>query len=483
MPADHFVDSLDDAVKLAERWRAEGRLSWFRGQAQPWPLVSSLGRRIKAGDASAAETRIGHFVEWAGQVPPLRHLLEEQEVHAFFAVLQHYGVPTHYVDFTTEPGIAGFFAAHDPSATPDEQGCILGIDPDGFVDMLQVIAEAKGLARDAWPEKVNVTVADLWRMQAQSGHFIYLPIDGVERWYGYDRILFRHDGRPHPIPVERIYPTRKSSLETALDEFFTAELMRNNQIYIAEMLEQWKRQGIGMAHATYDIPDQAAYLNPRAAPHSSWSSIDPRWFFSQPQTYSAATRDSPQVVLTMTSDQLQETRLTIGEAIKDLLASSPTCRESTVSWIITCDGVSRQDWNTRVERVWDGMRGLPYSTGQLTEAVTATIAMSMHGQPKQDDYTTLELASERGVTSRAYASTARIRSAYRDDLNVVLRQPALADTPRLLLQVLRNPAVVFDFGKLVDLFATDIIPAQVLRDRNDLAVFYSPAVVPILGKA
>jgi hypothetical protein len=483
MLVDHFVDSLEDAVKLAERWRAEGRFRWFRGQAQLWPLVSSLGRQIKAGDVSAAETRIGHFVEWVGQVPQLQYLLEEQEVHAFFAVLQHYGVPTHYVDFTTEPDIAGFFAAHDPSAIPDEQGCIIGIDSDGFVDTLQVVAEVKGLSRDAWPEKVNVTVAGLWRMQAQSGHFVYLPIDGVERWYGYDRILFRHDGRPHPIPVERIYPTRKSSLEIALDEFFTEELMRNNQIYFAEMLEQWKRQGIGVEQATYEDPDEAAYLNLGAAPHSSWSSIDPRWFFSLPQTYSAATLDPPQVVLTVTSDQLQDIRLIVRAAIQDLLASNPTCRESAASWIVTCDGVSQQDWNIRVERVWDGMRGLPYSTEQLTEAVTAIIAMSMRGQPEEDDYTTLELASERGVTSRAYASTARIRGAYRDDINVVLREPALADTPRLLLQALRNPAVVFDFGKLVDLFATDIIPAQVLSDRNDLAIFYSPAMVPILGKA
>lgn len=31
-------------------------------------------------------------------------------------------------------------------------------------------------------------------------------------------------------------------------------------------------------------------------------------------------------------------------------------------WNITCDGASQQDWNTRVERVWDGMRGLPCST-------------------------------------------------------------------------------------------------------------------------
>jgi hypothetical protein len=139
------------------------------------------------------------------------------------------------------------------------------------------------------------------------------------------------------------------------------------------------------------------------------------------------------------------------------------------------------EYNARLERVWDGMRRLPYTDDQLIAALAATASRSMRRAPVLD-YTTLELATDDWVTSRATVSTDRIRAAFRPDLANLLLEPSLAETPRLLLQVLRNPAYVFDFEKLVDLFATDVIPAQVIKGREDLAVFYSPAL-PIIGKA
>jgi FRG domain len=483
MPADHLVSSLDEAVDLARQWQANGSHKWFRGQARLWPLLSSLGRRFKAGTAAEAQARIGEFNAWAGQIPELRYLLEEEHVHAFFAVLQHYGVPTHYIDFSTEPEIAGFFAAHDSAAIPGKQGCVIAVDPENFVGNLRVIAEVKGLPVDDWPELVSVTVVDLWRMQAQSGHFIYLPLDEVENWYGYDRIVFTHDGRPHPIPVEKIYPARKSSIEIKLDEFFTAELMRNNQTFLTEMFDQWTRQGLRPATATFDTPDEGAQLNPGAGPHPSWFGIDPRWFFHSRQTYSAATGDAPQVELKVIADHGAGLVASVRENVQALLVADPLSREKAVRWNITYGGRSDQRSNARVERVWDGMRGLPYSTEQIVAAIAATIEMSTRRQTDVNDDTNLELASRQWVTSRARVSTARIQRAYRDDLSTVLQNPVLAETPRLLLQAVQNPALVFEFGKLVDLFATDIIPAQVRHDRYDLAVFFSPATVPIIGIA
>jgi len=487
VPVDHVVDSVNDAVRLAEQWRADGSHVWFRGQARPWPLIGSLGRLMETADADAeveaVEARIGSFVRWAEKIPSLKYLLDEEHTDAFFAVLQHYGVPTHYVDFSTDPNVAGFFAAHNPSATPGQQGCIIAIDPGSFVELLRTIAQVKGVAREAWPEQVTVVVDDLWRMQAQSGHFIYLPLQSVENWYGYDRIIFTHDGRPHPIPVEQIYPTRKSSLEIKLDEFFSEELTRNNQFYLNEMFDQWQRQGIRVSHATAEVPDEMAYLQPGSGPHESWSRLDPRWHSSPPQTYSAATGDAPRVDFEVAGDQPTDLTSRVRQAIDSLLAAHPRSRERAVHWVIACDGEIQQQWSERAERVWDGMRGLPYDTGQLAAALAATIELSIPGRRDEADCTVLELASRGGATARAQVSTARIRSAYRDDLRRLLREPALADTPRLLLQVLRNPAFAFDFDKLVELFATSIIPAQVVRYRHDIAVFYSPATVPILGIA
>ena len=51
-----------------------------------------------------------------------------------------------------------------------------------------------------------MSVPGLWRMDAQSGHFLYLPLEQIENWYGYDRILFPHSGQSVPIEeqLERV---------------------------------------------------------------------------------------------------------------------------------------------------------------------------------------------------------------------------------------------------------------------------------------
>src|SRR6201996_799432 len=393
VPVDHVVDSVNDAVRLAEQWRADGSHMWFRGQARPWPLIGSLGRLMETADADAeveaVEARIGSFVRWAGKIPSLRYLLDEEHTDALFAVLQHYGVPTHYVDFSTDPNIAGFFAAHDPSAIPGQQGCIIAIDPGSFVEILRTSAQVTGVAREAWPEQVTVAVDDLWRMQAQSGHFIYLPLQDVENWYGYDRIVFTHDGQPHPIPVERIYPTRKSSLEIMLDEFFSEERTRDSEFYIREMFDQWQQKGIRVTHGTTEVPDEMAYLHSGSAPHWSWSRIDPRWYFSPPQTYVAATGDAPQVEFKVARDRSADLNPSVRQAVDNLLASHPKSRERAVRWVVTCDGEIQRQWSERVERVWDGMRGLPYTIGQLAAGIAATIEMSLPGRPDEADCTVL----------------------------------------------------------------------------------------------
>lgn len=193
MPVDHLVGTLEEALALAESWKAAGTHLWFRGQAsEKWELQSSLSRYVTTDPHQAIEVRYGRFASWLQDQDGLSHLLDDEHVHGFFAVAQHHGIPTHYVDFTTEPAVAGFFATHDTAAVPGTQGCIIGLDPDAFVSTLRAVAQVKGHDRDKWPEQVSVKVPGLWRMQAQSGHFVYLSHVGVEKWYGYDRILFTH---------------------------------------------------------------------------------------------------------------------------------------------------------------------------------------------------------------------------------------------------------------------------------------------------
>src|SRR5262245_6799527 len=97
------ASGLEEAVDLAQRLKDDGDYDWFRGQLRDWPAHSSL-RRLKASqDEERIEKtlrRYTMFAEWVRQQPELKYVLES--ANDFFAILQHYGVPTNYIDFSTE---------------------------------------------------------------------------------------------------------------------------------------------------------------------------------------------------------------------------------------------------------------------------------------------------------------------------------------------------------------------------------------------
>jgi hypothetical protein len=449
--------------------------------------MSSLGRRFREGTDDAVVARVAHFASWLEGVPSLRYLLGDSHVHDFFAVLQHYGVPTHYVDFTTEPDIAGFFAVHDRSISQGERGCIIAINPGSFVADLNVVAEAIDLPRDKRPEAVTVSVAGLWRMQAQSGYFLYLPLVDAENWCDYDRILFTHDSMPYPIPVERIYPTRKSVLEERLDEFFTEESRDSARAdllsFLPQMMEQLKQRGVPVSMSSTRRSEPKMYLQPDATPHISWSDLDSAWFLPPEETFATAAANAPEVRLFVSAKACSGVEAAVQDAIQSLMISDPQCRSNAVRWsIIGENGIDRR-LSAQVERVWDGMRRLPYTTEHMIAAVSRTITMNSGGDRDQNDHFKIELSSRREVTCSVKVSPAQIKNAYREDIAKILRDPSLADRPTLLLQAVWDPTIIFDFWGLVRLFASEIISAQVLHYRHDEAVFFSPATVPVLGLA
>ncbi|WP_152900854.1 FRG domain-containing protein, partial [Pseudomonas aeruginosa] len=61
------------------------------------------------------------FLGWTQAHPALKYLAAPEHVDALLAVLQHYGFPTTYIDFTTEPAVAGFFAS-DTKVQPEGPG-------------------------------------------------------------------------------------------------------------------------------------------------------------------------------------------------------------------------------------------------------------------------------------------------------------------------------------------------------------------------
>jgi hypothetical protein len=124
MPFSEFVfvakaDSWSDFI----RWHESLKGKWgFRGQrSSEWFLHSSLDRAVEVAGGgpnfsfvthvdhrAAEELLLFRFKQQAHQY--LRHLPDNHDRVSWLALMQHHGVPTRLLDWTTSPYVAAFFA-------------------------------------------------------------------------------------------------------------------------------------------------------------------------------------------------------------------------------------------------------------------------------------------------------------------------------------------------------------------------------------
>jgi hypothetical protein len=118
------VHDVQEAIELAQQFKSAGRYDWFRGQVEDWPPHSSAYRRwLYGGQEVLAKVawRQQQFLDWAANTEGLEALVADED--SLYAVMQHYGIPTDYIDFTTDASIAGFFAADTASPKPGSLSC------------------------------------------------------------------------------------------------------------------------------------------------------------------------------------------------------------------------------------------------------------------------------------------------------------------------------------------------------------------------
>jgi FRG domain len=105
------VDSVEEAVKLANHWQIAGRSDLFRGQSAPWGLEPTQ-LRIRAEEYPAAEARMQRFFRWITATVGLDEICSSMD--AVLAVAQHYGLPTCLLDFTFDIDVAVFLGRIAP---------------------------------------------------------------------------------------------------------------------------------------------------------------------------------------------------------------------------------------------------------------------------------------------------------------------------------------------------------------------------------
>lgn len=494
------VEDVESAVDLAKRFKAEGRYNWFRGQVRELPPHPSLLRIQMRHDKEmfeAAKRRLRMFHEWALQIEYLAPLLEEENLPKLFAILQHYGVPTHYLDFTTAPEIAGFFACDTKRPPTDELSCIYCLNTTDLVRLWDSIRQLPG-REGAVVQPVVIDVSNLWRLQAQAGVFLDVNTDW-DTIYPMDRIVFPYKGYPAKPTKDLIYPELRSALEQLLDHYFAyergqetsedilkfiAELRAKGRSAVAVRIQTWDRGVYSPAFidAGARLENLPSWDDPAMAP---WRAIPDERFH---ETVGRKHR------FTVPENKLA---IDVGEALRSQVTQSLAPLRSQ-ALRFSFDRQLPEEMHElpiMLERAWNGMRMLPYLVEEIAECLgrVATLfalgfadmltveerreCMGKHfGVSQQTAFGTAD-----GASSMAWATKAALTAALRSDIGALLtpEHASRAEDISELFRVIYNPRIMFEFGPFKRTFARELIPSQVL-DRRQFILF-NPTLVATFG--
>jgi hypothetical protein len=480
------VRDVREAVKLASDYKRAGEYDWFRGQLQDWPLKSSFARLAKP-DQEQALDKVARFEHWVKTTTGLQSLASS--VDAFAAVAQHYGLPTNYIDFTTNPEVAGFFAADNPNnRTLEKESCIICLNTSDLRDFWKDMP-----SEHPPPEFIQLDVANLWRLEAQEGCFLFCPYGDFEHVYDLDRILFPYTAPLAGIPRARIYPAEKSALEIALDQYFMNETMIAGTRMIESMSGFRNAHRVKSEDTGGRSPDLVRGPIPR---HRSWDpGLLQGWIETATEKYSHVSA-GPSVTITL-NRKPDYSRICgdIASQVNSHFERNKSIRTQSVAWNLIGAGQAasaRPPLTASLNRLWDGLRVLPYRDEEVAFSIGQCVALWLARQARGSfddaperaagmcfgDCVEIEFGAADGSYSRAFASGGALLKAVRDDIDSYLATQ-YADRLRGnivdLLRAVQDPSRLFDYSRLAGVFVTQIVPFQALYRRSDLAVFYSPA--------
>jgi hypothetical protein len=492
------VNSIEEAVELAYRFKQEGKYDWFRGQVQAWPPFSSLFRICRSDDSVFDEqyaARLEMICSWLSRIPELSYLLEPENCHEFFAVLQHYGVPTHYIDFTTDPGIAAYFSADTKVPPKNCESVIFCLNTGDLTNFWQAV---KGIpAREGMMiELVSPRVSHLWRLEAQRGVFVYANYN----WdvdYPLDRIVFPYSGSPaYPTP-DQIYPEHKSHLEQLLDQYFFIEKGFLGRLKMKKLVDDknipinWVAQkpdpgnyraeafwGSAESLLLWNAKVMDAWLKPMQ--ESSWESCAPVQRLRLSSNLTAV-------------DMSQKIRF----GVLQTLRLNPQLRERTVNWEIQGGEAecASEDICNSFRTIWNGMRQLPFTNDDIASAFATTFQLLLNPECSTcivceetsavgkvlSSPIQVEFGCDDGSYSRGYVATDSLQSIIRSDFAALLKpelQDRATDVKQILL-LMYNPKLLFDFVAFSHLFAQEVIPTQVATRRS--LMLFNPARLITFG--
>lgn len=485
------VSDVDEAVALAEQWKTSGSHDWFRGQRENWPVVASLARKSET-ELDAVYDEMARFEQWVNHTPGLEALAADTD--AKIAIAQHYGLPTNFIDFSTEPKVAGFFAA-DTAHHSDTLACLICLNTEDLANFWTNMP-----SKYPPPEFIRLRVADLWRLEAQYGSFLFCPYASIEQIYNFDRILFPNTKPYSGISRAHIYPDRKSNLEILLDQYFMNEQLIKAEQYVRR--DNATTIYVRMPTEGFD-PD----VFPQGLPnHSSWSDATLAEWLKPPQEnfFNVLTDQVCKLRVNPDHDLLALAADIAGQITRDLTPFS-AYRTRLINWTLEVSTNSlppdfASEMSTRIARLWDGLRYLPHSDEDIAAGIGMCVAyaVALRGDFRNINAAYWEQAANRifpdpmevefgvddGSYSRGFVSEKKLLAAVRNDLGEFLApqyRDQILGNPYGTIQTSWNPRCTFVFSALAPVFAREVAPFQVLMRSATSAIFYSPARLRSLG--
>lgn len=449
------VESVQAALEKCWQLVREGQADLFRGQRRDWPKLMPSLFRTSGDDRTAALKELEYFKEWSRNVPQMA--IYGGDDASITAIAQHYGIPTAFLDLTTNPEIAVLFAK---------------TSADGQVPSEAVIycfLEA-GLKSLKGARLTRINVDNLWRLEAQRGLFLQFLDESLTDTFRAQAIRIHFPTSPlTAVERTRLYPARKSALESVIDQW----IYRRQIEGITETFE-----GVQYKFMTHRETYPGAFRW-RAMPEleASWFEQEPAWVF--PPVESVSIVSDPQIItlpivdFTKPKEARQELLAAIEGPIRQHHATGQLI--SFVASLSTQKSHLSGSVSTLINRCLDGLRVLPYQADEVIASI-ALIATFLLARAEDvegvdewperffGELQTIEIAPigghiEAGAVSRADLRNA-LSSQHLGRMTAHMRRRAEAD-PEFPMMYIVDHWTLFEFNTFKKLFVEQFIPTAV----------------------
>ncbi len=450
MNEDFYLNSADEALTFCRQMLKDGEVDFFRGQTKDWPSIAPSLLRGEVPQRQIAVKVLEHFAEWANSVPQMiRYWGNKTQITA---IAQHYGIPTSFLDLTSDPAVAAVFAATSSDISTDHEA---------------VIYCFKRSVLEALPSVAihEIEVANLWRLKAQKGLFLEVLTEAHIGAIRSSAIRVHFPQRTMTAAeYKSIYPPRKSALEVVIDQW----LYRNQ---VTDLLDKVTGTSLRLAIRRNTYPGVMRWRTvPEFEP--SWVDWEEKWFYQDDHELIDALQDGKRLIVFPRGLSINN----FGDHVRADISAILDRYEADnhhFEFEVQIDNypVESSLATTLLNRCWDGLRIHPYTKQNVISCLvnTAIALLWRLDHPEVDweqalwgETVSIDVSPIGGHLDAALVSKQSFHRALHDKHFGHLTsytQRRLKTDPLYLTNFVVDPWVLFDFQKLAQMFVEEFLPS------------------------